>query len=65
MELKNELKGYIASSGESMASVAEKLGISRNAMTTKINNESLRYKDAVKIAELLGYRIKWERIDDK
>lgn len=65
MEVKNELKGYIAASGESMASIADKLGITRSAMTQKINNESLRYKDAVRIAELLGYRIKWERIDDK
>lgn len=63
MEVKNELKGYIAASGESMASLADKLGITRSAMTQKINNESLRYKDAVKIANLLGYDIVWKRRD--
>lgn len=63
MELKHELKSYIAASGETMASVAEKIGITRSAMTQKINNESLRYKDAVKIADLLGYDIVWKRRD--
>lgn len=65
MELKYELKGYIGMAGETITSVAEKLGITPQTLSQKIKNESIRYKDAVKIAELLGYRIKWERIDDK
>lgn len=59
--LKNELKGYIATAGENISSLAERLGISQPALSQKINNESLRYKDAEKIATLIGYRIIWER----
>lgn len=59
--LKNELKGYIATAGENISSLAERLGISQPALSQKINNESLRYKDAEKIAALIGYRIIWER----
>lgn len=63
MELRHELKGYIASAGMTSAALAEKLGISPPALSQKINNESLRYKDAVKIADLLGYDIVWKRRD--
>ena len=59
--LKNELKGYIATAGETISSLARELGITQPALSQKINNESLRYKDAEKIASLIGYRIVWER----
>lgn len=63
MELKNELKSYFVLSGMTMTDVAQKLGITQSALSQKITNESLRYKDAVKIADLLGYDIVWKRRD--
>lgn len=59
MSLRDELKGYIATAGFTSAELAVRLGISPPALSQKINNESLRYKDAVRIAKLLGYKIVW------
>ena len=57
MNIKDQIKGYIAMSGNNITSAAELVGLSRQALTTKINNESIRYKDAVILADKLGYKI--------
>lgn len=63
MNLKYKLKGYIASEGETISSIASKLGITQPTLSQKINNESLRFTDVEKIASLLGYEIVWKKKD--
>jgi hypothetical protein len=59
MSISNEIKGYIITAGQSIQGVAGLLGITRQSLYTKLNNESIRYKDAQEIARLLGYEIQW------
>lgn len=61
MDMKNEIKGYIAMSGETITSVAQKMGITQGALSQQINNESIKHKTLLQIADLLGYEIVWKR----
>ena len=69
MEIKNHIKSVMALSGVSMIELNNRLNNKRKTSTTvstlsqKINNESLRYSDALEIAEVLGYRIEWVKKD--
>lgn len=63
MDIKTEIKSYIGRECSTVSEVADKIGTSRSALSQKINNESLRYKDVKQIAELLGYEIVWKKKD--
>lgn len=59
--LKNEIKSMIIASGYSMAYVAEKLGMSRQNFSNKLSNETIKYSEILRIAEIIGYIISWEK----
>lgn len=67
MNLKNEMKALFAKEGLTMTEVlnrlAEKYDWSRSVpnFSAKLRKESLRYREAVEIADVLGYKIVWER----
>lgn len=67
MSVKNDIKSYIVKEGLTVAKVAEMLNdknsteYTRQNLTKKINNESLRYTDAIDIADVLGYDIVWKK----
>ena len=69
MSIANDIKGHIAKEGLNITKVTEMLNQKNDTKYTvqnlhkKINNESLRYSDALEIAEVLGYRIEWVKKD--
>lgn len=69
MGLKEEIKGYIISSGWSITRIAEELN-KRNGseytmqnLSNKIRKESLKYSEVLEIANIIGYDIKWIKKD--
>ena len=66
MKLKDQIKGFIFSSGWTITRVAEEL-TKRNGtdwsvqnLSNKIRNESLKYTDILQIADIIGYEIVWK-----
>lgn len=69
MGIKEEVKGYIVSSGWSITKLAEELN-KRNGneytmqnLSNKIRKESLKYSEILQIANIIGYDIKWVKKD--
>ncbi len=67
MKLKDEIKGYIASSGWTITQITEELN-RRNGtsytmqnLSSKIRKESLKYHEILEIADIIGYEIVWNR----
>ncbi len=69
MSYRNEIKSYIVRAGFTMQEVVERLaddyGWSRSVsnFTAKLRRESLRYKEAVELADVLGYELVWKKRD--
>lgn len=62
--LKDELKALIVRKGQSVTSLAELLTkngfpTSKQNLSNKLSNETIRYKEILQIADALGYEIKW------
>lgn len=71
MNIRNEIKSYIIRTGWTMLNLVEELSerygwsSSVSNLSAKLQRESLRYKEAIQIAEVLGYDIVWvKRRDD-
>lgn len=71
MNIRNEIKSYIIRTGWTMLNLVEELseryGWSNSVsnFSAKLQRESLRYKEAIQIADVLGYDIVWvKRRDD-
>ncbi len=71
MNIRNEIKAYIIRTGWTMLNLVEELsqryGWSNSVsnLSAKLQRESLRYKEAIQIADVLGYDIVWvKRRDD-
>ena len=47
--------------GMTVSSLAREMGVTQQVLARKINNESLRYKDVLDIADVLGYEIIWKK----
>lgn len=68
MSIKDEIKGRIVQSGWSMSDVVKALNKKQERIDTvqnfsnKLSRETLKYKDAQEIAEVIGYTIVWEPI---
>ncbi|MDO5151900.1 MAG: LLM class flavin-dependent oxidoreductase [Eubacteriales bacterium] len=71
MNIRNEIKSYIIRTGWTTLNLVEELsqqygwssGVSN--LSAKLQRESLRYKEAIQIADVLGYDIVWvKRRDD-
>ena len=65
--LRNEIKAYIVSSGCTMQEVVDLLSDehgwsdSVSNLSNKLQRESLRYTEAVQLADALGHDIVWQR----
>lgn len=71
MNIRNEIKAYIIRTGWTMLNLVEELSVqygwsnSVSNLSAKLQRESLRYKEAIQIADVLGYDIVWvKRRDD-
>lgn len=65
-DIRNEIRSYMVARGQTYSSVAsllrEKFGenVTAQSLNNKLARGSLRYVDAKNIADVLGYKIKWE-----
>ena len=70
MELKDEIKAYIVSSGWSITDLNNELNKINNTeytvqnLSSKIRKGSLKYSEILQIANILGYEIKWIKKKD-
>lgn len=66
-KLRNEIKSYIVRQGMTMQEVVDLLrdehgwSDSVSNLSNKLQRESLRYVEAVQLADALGYEIVWQR----
>ena len=69
--LRNEIKSYIVRSGYTMQEVVDRLAEdygwsdSVSNLSNKLQQESLRYVEAVQLADALGYDLVWQKRRDK
>ena len=69
--LRNEIKSYIVRSGYTMQKVVDRLSEdygwsdSVSNLSNKLQRESLRYMEAVQLADTLGYDLVWQKRRDK
>ena len=69
--LRNEIKSYIVRQGMTMQKVVnplqDKHGWSGSVsnLSNKLQRESLRYVEAVQLADALGYDLVWQKRRDK
>lgn len=67
MNTRNEIKSYIAREGMTMSCLVEKLseryGWSASVpnLSDKLRRNSLRYREAVDLADVLGYDLVWRK----
>ena len=67
MNIRNEIKANIVRAGFTMQEIVDKLSVdygwsnSVSNFSGKLNRESLRYKEAVELADTLGYEIIWQK----
>ena len=69
--LRNEIKSYIVRQGMTMQEVVDLLADeydwsdSTSNLSNKLKRESLRYTEAIQLAEVLGYEIVWQKRGDR
>ena len=69
--LRKEIKSYIVRSGCTMQEVVDQLSEdygwsdSVSNLSNKLQRESLRYVEAVQLADTLGYDLVWQKRRDK
>ena len=67
MSVRNEIKAQIVRAGFTMQEVVDQLSEdygwsdSVSNLSNKLQRESLRYTEAVQLADALGYEIVWQR----
>ena len=71
MNIRNEIKAQIVRAGMTMQQVVDLLydeygwSDSVSNFSNKLARGSLRYEEAVQLAEVLGYEIVWKKKEDK
>lgn len=71
MNVRNEIKAQIIRTGMTMQEVvdllADEYGWSNSVsnLSAKLQRESIRYKEVVELADVLGYDIVWQKRRDK
>ena len=69
--LRNEIKSYIVRSGYTMQEVVDRLSEdygwsdSVSNLSNKLQRESLRYTEAVQLADVLDFEIVWRKRGDR
>lgn len=67
MSIRDEIKSMIIKSGWTMSDLVRALNekYSRNDsvqnLSNKLSRQTLKYKEAQEIAEIIGYEIRWEK----
>ncbi len=67
MSIRNEIKSVIVREGTTMGDVLERLkekhgwSSSLPNLTAKLCRESIRYKEVIELADVLGYEIVWQK----
>lgn len=70
MNIKNQIKAQIIYAGFTMAEVVDALSTeygwsdSLSNFSAKLSRESLRYKETLELAQVLGYEIVWKKKGD-
>jgi hypothetical protein len=71
MDIRNEIKSYIVREGVTMSEVVGRLAYeygwsdSVPNLSGKLHRGSLRYREAVELADVLGYDIVWHKRGDR
>ena len=71
MNIRNEIKAQIVRAGFTMQELVDRLSDeydwsdSVSNLSNKLQRESLRYPEAVQLAEVLGYEILWKKRGDR
>ena len=71
MNVRNEIKAQIIRTGMTMQQVVDLLSDeygwsdSVSNLSVKLQRESIRYKEVVELADVLGYDIVWQKRRDK
>ncbi len=66
-DMRNEIKAYIVRQGMTMQEVVDLLANeygwsdSVSNLSNKLQRESLRYREAVQLADVLGYELVWQK----
>ena len=67
MNIRNEIKAYVIRTGMTMQQVVEELSDqygwsdSVSNLSAKLQRESIRYKEVLELADVLGYDIVWQK----
>lgn len=69
--IRNEIKSYIAASGWSLVDIVAKMNESRpeeekttpQNISNKLTRGTIKYSEVKEIAEIIGFKIVWERGD--
>ncbi len=70
MSIRNEIKAQIIRAGFTMQELVDKLADeydwsdSVSNLSAKLQRESIRYKEVVELADVLGYDIVWQKRRD-
>lgn len=68
---RNEIKAYIVRAGYTMQEVLERLHYdygwsdSISNLSAKLQRESIRYREVVELADVLGYDLVWQKRSKK
>ena len=71
MNIRNEIKAQIIRAGFTMQELVDRLSDEYNwsdsvsNLSAKLQRESIRYKEVVELADVLGYDIVWQKRRDK
>lgn len=68
MELRNEIKAYIAASGWTLSDIVKEMNKRRpeteqttpQNISNKLTRGTIKYSECKEIADIIGYRIEWE-----
>ena len=64
MNIRNEIKAQIVRAGMTMQEVVDQLSIdSVSNLSAKLQRGSLRYIEAIQLADVLGFDLVWQRRD--
>ena len=65
MTVRNEIKAQIVRAGYTMQEVVDRLheeyGWSVSNLSAKLQRESIRYKEVMELADVLGYDLIWQK----
>lgn len=71
MSVRNEIKAQIVRAGYTMQEVVDRLheeydwSDSISNLSAKLHRESIRYKEVVELADVLGYELVWQKRRDR